>query len=161
MTRVGIFLLAIIAVFQVTAKAQQQQPELFTYAELVQLYETPNLPEPLQVKLDRLLTTPFINNTASARAPRLPRTPQLGSFVRVAQWNIERGIEFDAIRSALTSAAHFARLIDPAAYPRASSDRKEILHQAALMKQADVIVLNEVDWGMKRTEYRNVVAVES
>lgn len=26
------------------------------------------------------------------------------------------------------------------------------------MKQADVIVLNEVDWGMKRTEYRNVAA---
>jgi endonuclease/exonuclease/phosphatase family metal-dependent hydrolase len=26
------------------------------------------------------------------------------------------------------------------------------------MKQADVIVLNEVDWGMKRTDYRNVAA---
>ena len=78
--------------------------------------------------------------------------------MRVAQWNIERGIEFEAIKAALTDAAHFAKLIDPAAYPRTSKDRKEILHQVASMKQADVIVLNEVDWGMKRTEYRNVVA---
>ena len=97
-------------------------------------------------------------NSASVRAPALPRTPQLGVFVRVAQWNIERGIEFEAIKAALTDAAHFAKLIDPAAYPRTSKDRKEILHQVASMKQADVIVLNEVDWGMKRTEYRNVVA---
>ena len=78
--------------------------------------------------------------------------------MRVAQWNIERGIEFEAIKAALTDAAHFAKLIDPAAYPSTSKDRKEILHQVASMKQADVIVLNEVDWGMKRTEYRNVVA---
>lgn len=155
MIRVGIFLLAIIAVFPGASKAQQ--PDLFTYAELVQLYETPNLPEALQGKLDRLLTTPFINNAASTRVPRLPRTPQLGTFVRVAHWNIERGIEFDAIKAALTG-GHFAKLIDPAAYSRTSKDRKEILHQVALMKQADVIVLNEVDWGMKRTEYRNVVA---
>ncbi|HJT26384.1 MAG TPA: endonuclease/exonuclease/phosphatase family protein [Pyrinomonadaceae bacterium] len=158
MNRVGILLLAIFAVFPATSKAQQQPPELFTYAELIQLYETPNLPEALQVKLDRLLTTPFISNSISVRVPRLPRTPQLGSFVRVAQWNIERGIEFDAIRAALTDAARFAKLIDPARYPRTSSDRKEILHQVALIKQADVIVLNEVDWGIKRTEYRNVVA---
>jgi endonuclease/exonuclease/phosphatase family metal-dependent hydrolase len=157
MNRVGIFLLAIFAVFPATSKAQQQSPELFTYAELVQLYETPNPPEALQVKLDRLLTTPFISNTASTRVRRLPRSPQLGTFVRVAQWNIERGIEFDAIRAALTDATRFSKLLDLAEYRRVSN-LKVVLHQVALMKQADVIVLNEVDWGMKRTEYRNVVA---
>ena len=157
MNRVGTFLLlALIAVFPGTSKAQQQTPELFTYAELIQLNETPNPPQGLQVKLDRLLSTPFISNSASGRAPGLPRTPQLGTFVRVVQWNIERGIEYDAIRAALGDSAHFSRLIDTSAYPRTSNDRKEILRQVALMKQADVIVLNEVDWGMKRTEYRNV-----
>ena len=40
-------------------------PGMFTYAELVQLYETPNLPEALQAKLDRLLTTPYISNAAA------------------------------------------------------------------------------------------------
>ena len=33
-----------------------------------------------------------------------------------------------------------------------------MLEQAASLRQADIIVLNEVDWGMKRTGYRNVVA---
>ena len=69
--------------FLVTAsatRAQQQPPELFTYAELIQLYENKVPPEALQVKLDRLLTTPFINNAASARGvqPLLGRTPKLG-----------------------------------------------------------------------------------
>jgi endonuclease/exonuclease/phosphatase family metal-dependent hydrolase len=78
--------------------------------------------------------------------------------VRVVQWNIERGIEYDAIRAALTGSNQFARLIDSSAHPRGSSNRKTILQQVALLKQADVIVLNEVDWGMKRTDYRNVAA---
>jgi endonuclease/exonuclease/phosphatase family metal-dependent hydrolase len=33
-----------------------------------------------------------------------------------------------------------------------------VLREAGILSQADVIVLNEVDWGMKRTDYRNVIA---
>ena len=149
-----IFLLTIIAA---SAVYGQQAPELFTYAELVQLYDTEKLPNDLQVKLDRLLTTPFVSNTASTRVV-LPKSSKLGTFVRVVQWNIERGIEFDAIKAALSDANRLARLIDSSAHPRGSSDRKQILQQVALLKQADVIVLNEVDWGLKRTEYRNVAS---
>jgi endonuclease/exonuclease/phosphatase family metal-dependent hydrolase len=141
-------------------RAQEQSPELFTYAELVQLYENKDLPQALQVKLDRLLTTPFISNAASARGiqPLLPRTPKLGTFVRIVQWNIEEGIEHEAISAALSDSRRFAKLLDSSAYPPGSQDLKKILQQVALMKQADVIVLNEVDWGMKRTDYRNVAA---
>ncbi|HSE19774.1 MAG TPA: endonuclease/exonuclease/phosphatase family protein [Pyrinomonadaceae bacterium] len=141
-------------------RAQQQPPELFTYDELVQLYENKVLAEALQVKLDRLLTTPFINNAASARGvrPLLPRTSKLGTFVRIVQWNIEEGIEYEAISAALSDSRRFARLLDSSAYPPGSQDRKKILQEVALLKQADVIVLNEVDWGMMRTDYRNVAA---
>src|SRR5215211_5340796 len=108
--------LATIAVLTCTSTLYgQQAPELFTYAELIQLYETPNLPDALQAKLDRLLTTPFVSNVVSAHVPVLPKSPQLGTFVRVVQWNIEPGIEDDAIRAALSDATQFARLIDPAA----------------------------------------------
>jgi endonuclease/exonuclease/phosphatase family metal-dependent hydrolase len=141
-------------------QAQSQEPELFTYAELVQLYENKDLPQALQVKLDRLLTTPFISNAASARGvqPLLPRTPKLGRFIRVVQWNIEEGIEYELLSAAFSDARRFAKLLDSSSYPAGSQDRKKILQQVALMKQADVIVLNEVDWGMKRTAYRNVAA---
>ena len=157
-TALKLCLLTLLLIATSPAIKAQEQPELFTYAELIQLYETQNLPEALQVKLDRLLTTPFASNTASMRAPALPHTRQLGTFVRVVQWNIERGIEYEAIRAALSNANQFARLIDSSAHPRGSSDRRTILQQVALLKQADVIVLNEVDWGMKRTGYRNVAA---
>jgi endonuclease/exonuclease/phosphatase family metal-dependent hydrolase len=141
-------------------QAQSQEPELFTYAELVQLYENKDLPQALQVKLDRLLTTPFISNAASARGvqPLLPRTPKLGRFIRVVQWNIEEGIEYELLSAAFSDARRFAKLLDSSSYAAGSQDRKKILQQVALMKQADVIVLNEVDWGMKRTAYRNVAA---
>src|SRR5678816_1221540 len=106
-----LFLVALISTLPISSAVHAQQaPELFTYDELVQLYETRNLPNSLQAKLDRLLTTPFVSNSARGR-PSLPKAPKLGTFVRVAQWNIERGIEFEAIRAALTNANQFARLI--------------------------------------------------
>jgi len=145
---------------QRTVKAQQYASEPFTYDELVQLYEREEPTAVLKIKLERLLTTPFVNNAAFARGvrPRLPKTANLGTVLRIVQWNIERGLEYEAISSAFTDPTRFAKLIDSSAYPRRSRARKLILQEVALMRQADVIVLNEVDWGMKRTDYRNVTA---
>lgn len=144
----------------VAVNAQQRAPELLTFNELVQLYEQKIPPEPLQNKLQRLLTTPFVSNAASAQGvkPLIPSTPKLGKFIRMVEWNILRGLEYDAVKSAFTDAAAFDKLIDSADYPPGSEQRKQILEQVVLMTQADVIVLNEVDWGMKRTDYRNVAA---
>ncbi|HEY9285183.1 MAG TPA: endonuclease/exonuclease/phosphatase family protein [Pyrinomonadaceae bacterium] len=141
-----------------TAGARQQGPELLTYQELVQLYERKTPPAELQDKLRRLLTTPFVGNSSRGARPLLPTTPALGRFLRVVEWNVERGLEYEAIRRAFTDPAAFAKLIDPAAYPRGGERRKLVLEQVELMRQADVIVLNEVDFGMKRTDYRNVAA---
>ncbi len=140
-------------------EAQLPEPELLTYAELVQLYEEKTPPIALQTKLNRLLTTPFVNNAASARGvkPFLPSTAKLGGLLRVVQWNIERGLEYEAIRSAFGDTASFAKLLESTA-SRRSEKRKTVLQQVALMREADVIVLNEVDWGMKRTDYRNIAA---
>lgn len=150
---------SIICLFISVAVNAQQAPELFSYTELVQLYEQETPPAALQNKLHRLLTTPFVSNAATARGvkPLVPKTTNLGEFLRVVQWNIERGLEYDAIMSAFTNTAQFTKLLDTT-YPRGSSKRKLILQQVELMKQADVIVLNEVDWGMKRTDYRNIAA---
>jgi endonuclease/exonuclease/phosphatase family metal-dependent hydrolase len=140
--------------------AQQKAPELLTYDELVQLYEQETPPEPLRDKLRRLLTIPLVSNAAAASGvtPLLPSTAKLGQFLRVAFWNIERGLEYDAVRLAFTDASGFARLIDSKAYPRGSEKRRRVLQQVQLLKQADVVVLNEVDFGLRRTDYRNVAA---
>lgn len=89
-----------------TANAQQRAPELLTYDELVQLYEQETPPEALRDKLGRLLTTPFVSNAASAGGVRLllPSTAKFGQLLRVVEWNIERGLEYDAVRLAFTDA---------------------------------------------------------
>ena len=140
--------------------AQAQNPELLTYAELVQLYEQPVPAEALQRKLTALLNTPFVSNAASQRGakPIKPQSPALGSFLRVAFWNIERGLQYDAIAGALGGARDYTAMLHRTKLAHSSSTRSAATKEAQLLNQADVIVLNEVDWGMKRTDYRNVIA---
>lgn len=161
--KVSILLILLQCVSTPASSAQSNQeynPELLTYEELVQLYEQDPPPDALRRKLGRLRSTPFVSNTASARGvkPLKPRDPKLGNILRVALWNIERGIEFDAVKWAFKDANKFASLLEQKKYSRASSARAQVIAQAKMLQQADVIVLNEVDWGVKRTLYRNVAA---
>ena len=143
-----------------TARAQNSPPALFTYSELVALYEQESLPDELRLKLERLTTTPVVNNATRGRnvQPMKPSVSNLGRVLRVASWNIERGLNFTAVRAALLGADRFASFLDHKKYPSGSKDRIEILQQAALLRQSDVIVLNEVDRGVKRTDYRDVAS---
>lgn len=141
-------------------RAQSPNPELLTYEELVELYEKPVPAEPLQRKLTTLLNTPFVSNAASQRGvkPLKPRTAALGPFLRIAFWNIERGLQYEAIEGALSSVREYTAMLNRTKLAHSNATRSAALKEAALLSQADVIVLNELDWGMKRTEYRNVVA---
>jgi hypothetical protein len=131
----------------------------FTYAELTTLYEQGTLPQPIEAKLNKLLTIPFVENLhASATPPRFSQSMQLGEFLRVAHWNIERGLEYDAIEAVFASGEQFAAMLEADKFPLGSDERQRALKQAAMLRAADVIVLNEVDFGMKRTEYRNIAA---
>jgi hypothetical protein len=140
--------------------AQQTGPSLLTYSEIIQLYRQDVPPPRLRSKLNRLLTTPFVSNhaTAAGMEPRKPTSPELGNFLRVAQWNIERGLEFDAIRLAFIDPQQFSTLMDQKESKASAVERSEIISQVQLLQQADLIVLNEVDWGLNRTFFRNVAA---
>jgi endonuclease/exonuclease/phosphatase family metal-dependent hydrolase len=151
------FAVALLALTVSSARAQN--PELLTYEELLHLYEQPVPAEPLQRKLTALLNTPFVSNVASQRGARpiKPQSPELGPFLRVAFWNIERGLQYDAIAGALGGARDYTAMLQRAKLAHSSTTRAAT-KEAGLLSQADVIVLNEVDWGMKRTDYRNVIA---
>jgi endonuclease/exonuclease/phosphatase family metal-dependent hydrolase len=127
------------------------RPAPFTYSELTQLYENDVPSKELQTKLTQLLNNPFVSNRVGRRGVNLT-----ANSIRVATWNIERGLEFDAIKAALTNDQQFFR---QAALQWKSVDAKrlaEVLEQAKQLQQADIIVLNEVDWGLKRSGYRNI-----
>ena len=91
--------------------ADQQGPDTLTYDEIIQLYQQDAPPAPLAAKLHRLLNTPFVNNDASNSGvvPVKPVVRQLGPVLRVVQWNIERGLEFDAVRFAFSDEKEVCR----------------------------------------------------
>ncbi len=144
-------LLQILPLNNANIQAQTASPPLLTYNELVQLYEEPEVAPELANKLNRLLTTPFVSNTVGLRLAGA-RTE---ASIRVATWNIERGLEFDAVKAALTNDHRFFRRL-PAVDRSSKFNLAQILEQAKELSDADIIVLNEVDWGLKRTNYRNV-----
>lgn len=74
-------------------------------------------------RIERFLSTPQV-------VPLRGAAPRLGSFLRVASWNVEKGKRFEAI----------ARLLE--------SD--------GVLRWADLVLLNEADYGMNRSGNRHV-----
>jgi len=148
--------LAMLAVWLVSPSWAES--ELLTWDELVTLYQQDTPPAPLAQKLHALLTTPFVSNAASdaGKQPRKPASPELGPFLRVVQWNIERGLEFDAVRLAFSDPNKFIALTEDKGSKINEHEVARVREQISILKDADVIVLNEVDWGLNRTRFRNV-----
>ena len=136
---------------------QLSDPELLSFDDLVALSATAKAEGPLAARLDALLSTPFTNNDAEAAGiqPHHPIVNGLGTVLRVGFWNIERGLNFELIRSVLTGPGDFQTA--EANQIRAGGQNKKLVEsQLATLRDVDVLVLNEVDLGMKRTDYRDV-----
>jgi endonuclease/exonuclease/phosphatase family metal-dependent hydrolase len=127
------------------------------FDELLTLAETDHPAAPLKEKLETLLDTPFLNNEAALAGgqPHRPFVEGIGPVLRVASWNIERGLNFGLIRLALSDPDGFKKAarqlgaLDP-------QKEAQIEQQLRTLRDADIVVLNEVDLGMKRTDYRDV-----
>ena len=107
-----VHLLIAIALASLAAAASPAQdyvrdsaPKLLSYDELVQLSLDQEMPPELAEKLRLITTTPFVNNEAylSGARPRPLDVPHLGPSLRVAFWNIERGLELDYIELFLSN----------------------------------------------------------
>jgi endonuclease/exonuclease/phosphatase family metal-dependent hydrolase len=141
---------------------RSSQPPLLNYQELVALGEQETVDPALANTLNTLLTTPFINNEAyfAGMKPLHPDLKAMGPSLRLVEWNIERGIEFDEIKLLLTDKQGFIAKVHSEAANNTSAakvDDQVLNAQMDVLQSADVLVLNEVDWGMKRSDYRAVV----
>jgi len=128
----------------------------------VALGEQETVDPALAKKLNTLLTTPFINNEAyfAGIKPLRPNLKGMGVSLRLVEWNIERGIEFDAIKLLLTDKKGFLAKVHSEAAGHTNTEKAsdQVLNaQMDVLQSADVLVLNEVDWGMKRSDYRAVI----
>jgi endonuclease/exonuclease/phosphatase family metal-dependent hydrolase len=161
-----------LAVSLGTGSAQSQdyirdsEPKMFSYEELVQLSMNRELPQELSERLHLLTTTPFINNEAyyAGAKPRPLKVEKLGPTLRVAFWNIERGLELDDIELFLKDKDRFmAKVAEERKHAKEAGKRirnvvmEKIPQDIETLKAADVWILNEVDWGVKRSRYREVV----
>jgi endonuclease/exonuclease/phosphatase family metal-dependent hydrolase len=138
------------------------KPEFMSFDELVELEKDETPAAPLAAKLERLLTTPIISNEAGldGAKPKRPTSPELGPFLRIICWNIERGVRFDAIRTTLAEPKKFDRVLaensDPKAKPLSTEELKQVKGQLERLQSADLLILDEADYGVTRTGYRDV-----
>jgi endonuclease/exonuclease/phosphatase family metal-dependent hydrolase len=137
-------------------------PHLLTFDELVQLEKTDDPSPELAASLDQLLHTPFLSNEAyyEGAKPNRPSSDTLGPFLRATTWNIERGIEFEGIRISLNEPDKFEAYIqekkDPKSKPLTADALAVVKNQLDILKPTDLFILNEVDNGVTRTDYRDV-----
>jgi len=142
--------------------SRPSKPELLTFDELVQLEKTDDPDPKLAARLSQLLHTPFISNEAylSGAKPNRPSSDALGPFMRATMWNIERGIELDGIKIALTAPDNFGKYIeekkDPKSKPLGADEMGAVNKQLEILGPTDLFILNEVDNGVTRTDYRDV-----
>ena len=134
-----------------------QAPSTLTFDELLTLASVDPPPPALEDKLQKLLKTPFVSNEARARGatPKIPQLPRLGPVLRVAEWNINRGENESEVELALTDSKGFLA----AAQKNPSLEKGDLSRAAEELEElhgADVVILDEVDDGVKRTKYHNV-----
>jgi endonuclease/exonuclease/phosphatase family metal-dependent hydrolase len=163
---IGVAILAGGSFLRAQEYLRDSEPKLFSYEELIQLSLDQPLSPELTEKLRILTTTPFINNEAYYRGakPRPLEVKGLGPTLRVACWNIERGLKLDDMQLFLTDKDRFMAEVKAERKKAKETGKKvravaleEIPGQIEALKAADVWILNEVDWGVKRTQYREVV----
>src|SRR5580704_10707740 len=169
----GVAVVALLLVLTLNSRASAQgdqptdytrssQPPFLNYQELMTLYQQETVEAQLAAKVHTLLTTPFVNNEASfsGTKPLRPEVKGMGPSLRLVEWNIERGLEFDDIELAMTDKQAFLAKAHSDAAKNKDKEKvsdEELSAQIDALQSADVLVLNELDWGMKRTDYRPVV----
>ena len=131
--------------------------DLYPPQELVHISEGKDFDIKLRRKLSRVLYTPIVDNSIAKPTTRINEDKVVGDFVRVASWNIARGLNFDTIKLIFQGEE---QLLDKIRRHERQDleheDVKEIKKQIKILQNTDIFLLNEVDFGMPRTNYRNI-----
>ncbi len=135
---------------------RQQNTDFLTFEELQSLSINPNSDENITVKYNNFLRTPIIDNTAyyNGIKPMKPVNINLNTpIIRLASWNIEKSIFLDDAIIAFTSEDKFKKLINTKKVYPYSIDYQTIIRQRERLRTADIIVLQEMEVGVKRSGY--------
>jgi endonuclease/exonuclease/phosphatase family metal-dependent hydrolase len=134
-----------------------QGPAKLTFQELLHLAVDETPPSADAEHLRSLLGEPFISNeaTLSGVRPIRPAIAGLGPVLRIAEWNIARGVHQAQVEMSLSPSGDVAQIArESGRYDPAHLDR--LREDLSVIRDADVVILDEVDLGMNRTGYRDV-----
>lgn len=113
-----------------------------TYSDLIKLSETQFPEGGLKEKLYRQLNIPIVHQLQEE--VNFSKNNKLSNFFRVASWNIERGFNVDSIEKVFLLGK---ALNDPLT---------QIQDEISALSKADIIIINEADIGLPRTNYENI-----
>ena len=145
----------LLASICLSASAQATALPSLSFDELKTLSTEAQPDQALSEKLDLLLHSVELGAFAEDKHLRPFRPVELGvPILRATMWNIERGQEFETILTALKDPDAFYKLC---AKRELKAARLRLIEQEArLLSRSDLLILNEVDEGMKRSEYHDV-----
>ena len=134
-----------------------QEPSFLSYEELKTLSEGRVVEGPLYEKLEKFWVTPTISNEAYYRniKPFSPHHSEIGKSLILGTWNIEKSIHMERVINLSISEKAFELMIDRKKAPPGSRLDQLIHEQRNRFLLADIIVLQEMDIGVKRSQYRN------
>ena len=130
----------------VAAQAASNTPPVLSFDDLIALATSDPPPPKLAAKLTEVLTTPIVVNQFDGARHK-------SGFLRLAEWNINRGENEEEVEMALSNADRFLDLARKNPRAKHLSDLRDELQD---LQAADVIVLDEVDDGVDRTKYHDV-----
>jgi endonuclease/exonuclease/phosphatase family metal-dependent hydrolase len=133
------------------APADTETPSL-SFDQLIALAAQDPLPPDLESKLMEVLSTPTVVNRGGGFSAK-DNPSSRDDNLRVAEWNINRGENESAVQFALSDLPAFLQLAGKQG-PVQNADR--LRAELAELQKADIVILDEVDDGVKRTRYRNV-----
>lgn len=137
---------------------QFQEPNYLTYEELKTLSQNPKPKGALKEKLDRFWRTPLISNEAyySGARPKALQNDQLGEYITVASWNIEKSLHMDhAIELFTSDDEKFKSMVNSEEVKIPSKKYEHINRQRKRLIEADILILQEMEIGVKRSKYWN------
>ncbi len=133
---------------------KNSRPSLLSFKELSSLAENPKPEGKLATKFEKLLTTPYVDNSVYFRSglPKANVHPQLGPSIRVSTWNVEKSVRAFEAGKALTSESTFIKMMRPE-YREEKMAQEEAVRQRAVLAASDVLLLQEMDIGHCRSGY--------
>jgi len=124
-----------------------------SFDDLVKLSKSQVYYGDLRSRLNYVLYNPVVDNSFGDKSKiKVNNDKKIGDFVRVASWNIDRGFGLDYIKMLFSSPDEMMKKIS-----NPKVDKDKVKEQIEILRNSDIILLNEVDIGMPRTGYKNIV----